>query len=292
MPSPFVTSHVVRLLFVDLDGTLVHRTDEVSPRTIQALNRAAEAGCTVVICTGRSRFEVEPVASQWSGHGYAITNNGAVISEWDTGRVVHKVVLPRATVRKAAHIAFEFGFSLLCIGADESAAPQRVFTDRKFPLPQAFLDEHSHRLTHVADLREGVDHDLVTLCIFGGNGETEMVYNEWLEQFGNSVSVFHAPFSRLDTWCTFATPAEANKAIAAQRVAEMLNVPREDTLAIGDHLNDLELLIWSGFGVAMGDGHALAKAKADYVTGTFDEDGAADAIEKFVLAGRRARIGS
>ena len=275
---------MVRLLFIDLDGTLVHRTDEVSPRTIKALTRAREAGCTVVICTGRSRFEVEPVASQWAGHGYAITNNGAVISEWDTGKVIHKVAIPRATVKKAAHLAHEHGFSLLCIGADEASAPQRVFTDRKFPLPQTFLEEHSHRLTHVSDLREGIDHDLVTLCIFGGNGETEMVYNRWLEELGHMVSVFHAPFSRLDTWCSYVTPAEANKAIAAQKVAEMLNVSRENTLAIGDHLNDLELLLWSGIGVAMGDGHSLAKAKADHVTGTFEEDGAAEAIEKFVLA--------
>jgi hypothetical protein len=72
----------------------------------------------------------------------------------------------------------------------------------------------------------------------------------------------------------------------------MLNVSRDETVAIGDHVNDLELLMWSGFGIAMGDGHALAKAKADYVTGTFDEDGAADAIEKFVLAGQKAKLGS
>jgi Cof subfamily protein (haloacid dehalogenase superfamily) len=282
---------VIRLLFIDLDGTLVHRTDDVSPRTIEALNKAQEAGCTVVICTGRSRFEIEPVAAQWNGHGYAITNNGAVISEWDTGEVLHKVAIPRATVKKAAHIAHDFGFSLLGIGADEAAAPQRVFTDRKFPLPQTFLDEHGHRLSHVSDLREGLEQDLVTLCIFGGDGETEMVYNQWLEQFynqwleqlGHMVSVFHAPFSRLDTWCSYVTPAAANKAIAAQKVAEMFNVSREQTMAIGDHLNDLELLLWAGVGVAMGDGHALAKAKADHVTAAFHEDGAAQAIEKFVL---------
>jgi len=274
---------VFRLLFIDLDGTIVHRTDEVSPRTLNALTNAQQAGCTVVICTGRSRFEIDPVAEQWNGHGYAITNNGAVISEWETGQVIHKVAIPRATVKKAAHIAHELGFSLLGISADDAAAPQRVFTDRKFPLPQTFLDEHGHRLSHVADLRDGVDSDLVTLCIFGGDGETEMVYNRWLDELGHLVSVFHAPFSRLDTWCSYVTPSAANKAIAAQKVAEMMNVSRDEVIAIGDHINDLELLLWAGTGVAMGDGHALAKAKADHVTGTFEEDGAAAAIEMFVL---------
>ena len=63
----------------------------------------------------------------------------------------------------------------------------------------------------------------------------------------------------------------------------MLGVPREQTLAVGDHLNDLELLEWAGLGVCMGDGYAEVVARADYVTGALAEDGAAQAIERFVL---------
>jgi Cof subfamily protein (haloacid dehalogenase superfamily) len=271
-------------VFVDLDGTLVHETDDVSPRVIQALQSAQEAGCTIVICTGRSRFEVEPVAAQWGGHGYLITNNGAVISEWETGRILHKVVLPMHAVRQAAQIAHYHGMTLLCIEVEEQNVPQRIFTDRKFPLPASFLEEHGQRLHEVDDIRKGVDRDLLTVMVFGSQEETEAVYTDLIGHLGPEVSVFHAPFNRLATWCTYLTPSDANKATAARTVAEILNVAREDTLAIGDHLNDLELLMWSGTGIAMGDGHPLAKAQADHVTGTFEEDGAAEAIERFVIA--------
>jgi len=75
----------------------------------------------------------------------------------------------------------------------------------------------------------------------------------------------------------------ANKAHAAQTVAEMLGISRERTLAVGDELNDLELLAWAGLGIGMGDGHAEVRAQADYVTGTQAEDGVAQAIERYVL---------
>ena len=75
----------------------------------------------------------------------------------------------------------------------------------------------------------------------------------------------------------------ANKAHAAQMVAGMLGIPRERTLAVGDELNDLELLAWAGIGICMGNGHAEVRARADYITGTQAEDGVAQAIEQFVL---------
>jgi hypothetical protein len=63
----------------------------------------------------------------------------------------------------------------------------------------------------------------------------------------------------------------------------MLNVPREQIMAIGDHVNDVDLLRWAGLGVAIGDGHADARSAADHVTAGQSEDGVADAIERFVL---------
>ena len=80
-----------RLIFLDLDGTLVDRDEIISPRTLAALSAAQQRGCTVVICTARSRIATQPVAAQWDGHGYAIFCNGAFIAEWSTGRVLQKL---------------------------------------------------------------------------------------------------------------------------------------------------------------------------------------------------------
>jgi len=77
-----------RLLFLDLDGTLVGPQDIVSPRNQAALVAANGKGCTIVICTARTQFAVEKIASQWHGHGYGVFVNGAVISEWESGLVL------------------------------------------------------------------------------------------------------------------------------------------------------------------------------------------------------------
>jgi hypothetical protein len=95
--------------------------------------------------------------------------------------------------------------------------------------------------------------------------------------------VFAAPDAKYDCWCAFMNAAAADKADAAARVADIVGVAREETIAIGDHLNDLKLLRWAGLGVCMGDGHAEAIGCADHVTGSLAEDGAAQAIERFIL---------
>lgn len=89
------------LIFLDLDGSLVDQSDSVSQRTLDALNAAQQLGCTIVICTGRNPYMVKHIAAQWSGHGYGIFSNGAVVSEWETGRVLQKIALSASAAQEA-----------------------------------------------------------------------------------------------------------------------------------------------------------------------------------------------
>src|SRR5258708_196256 len=97
-----------RLLFLDLDGTLVGKTDVIAPRTLVALHKAQQAGCTLVLCTARNRCMIEEIASQIGGHGYAILANGAVLYDWATDRTLHKITLSAETVREAVGLAHRF----------------------------------------------------------------------------------------------------------------------------------------------------------------------------------------
>ena len=84
-----------RLLFLDLDGTLIGKDERVTPRTIAALNAVSAAGCVPVICTARNRYMVRHIAAQWQGHGYAILSNGAIVADWETGKVIEKITIRR-----------------------------------------------------------------------------------------------------------------------------------------------------------------------------------------------------
>jgi Cof subfamily protein (haloacid dehalogenase superfamily) len=272
------------LLFIDLDGTLVGATDDVSPRTLRALDAAREEGCTIVICTGRNRYGAETVARQWQGHGYGIFSNGAVLGEWETGRVLHKITLPDEAVREAARIAHAYGTVPICLGTQvETDGGRRVCTDRRGALWPAYAERNAHRLHFLDDVEVETMLQPVSMIAYGASEMTQSIAAEWRAALGARVAVFDATAAYYDCWSAYIHSAEADKALAAAKVAEMLGVPREQALAIGDHCNDIGLLRWAGLGVCMGDGHEDALACADHVTAPLAEDGAALAIERFVL---------
>jgi hydroxymethylpyrimidine pyrophosphatase-like HAD family hydrolase len=281
----------IRLLFLDLDGTLVGRDDVVSPRTVTALHRAQESGCTIVICTARNRYMVERIAAQWHGHGYAILSNGAIIAEWESGHVLQKIALPFPVVERAAEIAHGFAMSPLLFGVHaEEDGGQKVYTDGQFPQPPAYLARNVHRLAPLSDLTElKANPSLapVGMGVYAPRGQAEALTHAWQEVLGTDVSVFASPDHKYDCWCAYLNNRQANKALAAARVAEMLGVPREEAMAVGDHLNDLEMLRWAGLGVCMGDGHEEARACAAHITGALADDGVAQAIERFVLGNKQ-----
>jgi hydroxymethylpyrimidine pyrophosphatase-like HAD family hydrolase len=278
-PSP-----LYRLLFLDLDGTLVGKDDVVSPRTIAALNRAREQGCTPVICTARNRYMVQHIAAQWHGHGYAILSNGAIIAEWESGRVLQKIVLSSRLVSQAARVAHSLQASALCFGVHaEEDGGECIYTDRHFAQPDRYLARNANRLVYRDSLESAEDLQPVGIGAYGPREQAESLARAWQDTLGPAVSVFAAPDPKYDCWCAFLNASDADKAHAAARVAEMLGVPREQAMAVGDHVNDLGLLRWAGLGVCMGDGHEEARACAAHVTGTLAEDGAAQAIERFVL---------
>jgi hypothetical protein len=278
-----------KLLFVDIDGTLVGHDDVPSPRTVRALRAVQEAGCTVVVCTGRHRHSVEPIIAHWapaagSAISYGAYCNGAVLVDRGTGRTLHKLDLPAATVRHASRLATDCGLAPLLYGVHvEEDGGLTIYRGREHSIHPAWADQNGHRVRYLEAVDESVSP--VDMGVFGAEEATCAVAEAWRLELGADVIVYCGPEPRfgVDCWAAFLNNRAADKAHAAMRVAEMLGVPREETMAIGDHLNDAKLLRWAGLGICMGDGHEDAKVCAGHITGTLAEDGAAQAIERFVL---------
>ena len=278
MSSPF------DLIFLDLDGTLVGKHDDVSPRNLAALTAAQQRGIVIVICTGRNRYMVERVAEQWTGHGYGVFANGAVIEEWDTRRVIDKILLATSTMQKAARIAHAFGITPLCFGVHvDDDGGRTVYADARGTLVPEYGVRNAERLHFVDDLAAETDIRPTSMGAYGTEAQTRAVADAWRALHGAELSVYHAVDKKYDCWCAFMNDRAANKANGAKTIAKALNISQQRTLAIGDELNDLELLNWAGIGVCMGGGHPDLLARADAITGSCMEDGVAQAIERFVL---------
>ncbi len=277
-----------RLLFLDLDGTLVGPGDLISPRTRDALHQAQRQGCVLVICTGRSRYAAQHIAAQIGGAvGYGIASNGSVVFQWEHTGALQKFTLTEAVTREAVRLARAHGLAPLCLGLEDD--DRVIHADRRFPLPASYLSVQGSRLAFCDDIRqEMAARDALPMSI-DVHAEAEQgvaaLAQAWRQAFGKEVIVYDSFAARFGCWGAYLNPAAASKARAAQWVAAALGIPREQTLAVGDYLNDLDLLRWAGLGVCMGDGHADALACAGHVTGTLAEDGVAQAIERFVLRG-------
>src|SRR5262249_39757380 len=88
---------------------------------------------------------------------------------------------------------------------------------------------------------------------------------------------------KYDCWSAHLYSSKVSKATGAATIAARMDVPASRVIAIGDHLNDIELLQWAGLGIAMGDGHPETQAAANHVTGSLADDGVVQAVERFLL---------
>jgi hydroxymethylpyrimidine pyrophosphatase-like HAD family hydrolase len=273
----------IRLVFADIDGTLLGEAGSLSSRTSAALDGLRDAGVALVLCTGRSRSGAARAAETLGGADYGIVLNGAVTVDWRDGEILRRALLPRALVTPAAAIARTNKLGCVWLGTEER--DDRQYAKIGDALWPRYEERNLARLRRVRSLAR-VRERPASLVAYGSEDGATRLAATWQAAFGGGVHAVAGPTSVYQAWYAQLTSSEANKAIAAASIAERLGINRDETLAIGDHMNDVDLLAWAGVGVCMGDGHPCARAAADYVVAEAAEDGAAMAIERFVLGTR------
>lgn len=260
-----------RLLALDMDGTLLNSRGEVSHRNRKAIGAAMEAGIRVTISTGRSLTGALWCARELDLACPLMIYNGGMLAD-RAGNVLYSKELLPADALLAMEEGVKRGVTL-CIWSkgklyghplNERTADYVRFAGME-PLPVESLE---------ALARQGV-----TKVLWYGTKEEIPAFWEEMEK---------APFENVH-----ATPSqpmfleffhgEVSKAAALERLGALLNIPREEMIAMGDGANDLELLAYAGLGVAMGNASPLVKKQADAVTVTNDNDGVAEVIEKYLL---------
>ncbi len=270
-----------RLLFLDIDGTLVGADGVMSARTHDTLQQAQALGCVLVVCTGRNRHAALRVAAQIGGRGYGIVLNGALVFDWETGRTLRQALLPLEVAQEAVRIAHRLEMAPVWMGTEERE--KTLYTDRRFPLMPRYAARNADRLVFYEDLALEMPSAPASMAAYGDDRATSRLAQDWQHALGADVRAYAAPTTAYGCWYAQLNAAGADKALAAQAVAEALEIPQEETLAVGDQVNDLGLLRWAGRGIAMGDAPPEVRVCADYVTESLAEDGAAKAIERFVL---------
>jgi Cof subfamily protein (haloacid dehalogenase superfamily) len=272
----------IRALFLDIDGTLVDANDRISVGVHQAIAAAREKGVEVVLCTGRARYTAEPIARQLPPPlGYAVTSNGGVAIHLGTHEVLYRRLLSIPVALEVIRAIYEAGGKPYvyedATSADLEGARVLYHPDRS---PDVFALPPRYR-PHAAIL-EDLPFAPVSVCTFGPPAQIKALVAHL------RAGVIAADLSIIQSgshayWGVEVFTHGVSKRLGLEMVAARLDVDQEEIMAIGDHMNDLEMIQWAGIGVAMGNALAEVQEVADYVTGSLADDGVAQAIRRFIL---------
>ncbi|HEX8865871.1 MAG TPA: HAD family hydrolase [Lentzea sp.] len=250
---------------LDIDGTLTHvGSNDISPAVKAAVTRATEHGTHVVLCTGRSLIGTTPIAPQVPA-SLALCSNGAVW--WDPARdeITRRTTFdPGPTIKTLQALLPGSVFAVEQTGVGNLSLGSFLPNDLWGETTHATFDEMAATPTARLVMRW---HDRTP-------EELAFAVRE-LELPGVSWTVDHT-----EPWLT-AVPPDVTKGSALEELRISLGISADDTLAIGDGSNDVEMLRWAARGIAMGQAPATVQAAADEVTATVLEDGAAQALSQF-----------
>lgn len=270
-----------RALFLDIDGTLIHASDHISPRVRKAIADAHERGCEVILCTGRQRFTAQHIAEQLEPHiRYLVSANGATAFHLPSSEVLYRRLLTIPLAVELARILVEVGTEPYVYedATGEGVEAARVLYHPDLPVgPWAYAP----RYRPYPAILEDLPFIPISVCAFGPPDRIRPLIPLLQERLPVEVRIIQS--GSHTTWGIELYPADVSKQLGLEQVAAHLGLQREETMAIGDHINDLEMLAWAGLGVAMGNAMLETIATANVVTGSVEEDGVAQAIERFVL---------
>lgn len=269
-----------KIIFLDIDGTLIDYTQKLPPSTAEALNRARAHGHKLLISTGRSKPSIYPWLLEMGFDGM-IAGDGAY-AEYG-GNIILASTIPEARISHLYHFLDDRKIGLY-EESNSGIYGNRYFvseTARSFGIPQAVAAGHLHKAFPSLTFDHQDYHLDVNKVSFV---MTPLISNAELgNEFGD--------YFRVGVWNIFGkgrdfgdfTQKHLNKATAVAVLLETLGLNREDTIAFGDSYNDREILQYCQTGVAMGNAEDELKSMADYVTSDVTDDGIFKAFEHLGL---------
>ena len=268
----------IKLLALDLDGTIFSDNLIISERTRGAIEAAKEMGVLVTIATGRMFTSARKIAVELGIKAPLICYQGAMVRHSDSGEMLFHRTIPRRLAHEIISAAQERNLHL------------NVYLDDRLYVAQLtahaiFYSQINYglELTEVDDLHAWLDaqgnNNPTKMVIVTPAEETDAVLSEFTGLYGDLLQVTksHPRFTEF-------THIECSKGVALAFLAEHLGVTREEVMAIGDGHNDLDMLRWAGYGLAMPTAPQMVLDIAHSVCLPIDEDGAAEAIERLILA--------
>lgn len=271
-----------RLIALDLDGTLLTYDKIITPRTLDALYKAASMGIEIVPCTGRYYKAMPDCVKKLSYLNYAININGASVYDIKAGGSLYQAVMDKALVIRIKEYL------------DSIPVAYDTYIDNWGYMPKeqySHIDEYINNpyfIQSVLYYRTPVDDFTGLVENAAGGVQKIQFYSKdpvLVDNAFKELSLMYPSCSVTTSGrdeCEI-TDINATKGRGLMQLAEHLHIDPAEVIAFGDGGNDVSMLKFAGLGIAMGNAKDIAKDAADFITLGNDDDGIAFALERYVF---------
>ena len=275
----------IRLVASDLDGTLLNKNKEITPRLFEALEKLDELGIYFVPSTGRPFGTVPKAIKELPFLKYVITSNGATIYDaTEQKNIIENYLTPEA-VDAVIEVAKELPIITEYFIEGKAFIAKAVYDDLSpFDLTESHEFYIKNSRTPVEDFWNEMKRNNAVLeninLVFKDMELRKEVWDK-LKTLG-LASVTAATTKNIEITSLYATKAQA-----LEKLCEVLGFCRENVLAMGDGDNDMPMIQFAGIGVAMANGEEHIKQAADIIADDCNDFGAAKILEQIIEEQRR-----
>ncbi len=261
-----------RLIAVDLDDSLLGSDAKISGANKDALFAARDKGVHITIATGRMIDSAMPFIEEMKIDIPVITYQGAFIKDIHTGETLVRKSVPMDYVHRIIDECRKRNLHLQAY--DEIT----YFFDKDNEYSRYYHRMSGIQGQEAGDLKQFLKEEPMKLLVIAEPEIIQKHVEDFQKQFGDQLQVLISRPPYLEF-----TSGEATKGKALAKLGDMLKIPQEEIIAIGDSYNDISMIDYAGLGVAMGNAPEEVKSYAKYIARGNDEDGVADVVERFII---------
>ncbi|MQN00833.1 MAG: HAD family hydrolase [Lachnospiraceae bacterium] len=269
------------LIALDMDDTLLRSDKTISEKTLASFKKVREAGKYVVICTGRPVSEIGPYDKQFTDLQYYICESGALVYDHFAKKVTARHTIDASATEDIIDVIKDRDVMVQVMVNGASIVEGAKVPNMTHYCMGVYVPLYTAVATHVDDIIPVIRENsgqIEKINIYHTSREESIRTSEALAARNLPIERIYAETASLEL-----SPKGIHKGVGISDLARFLNIPIEKTIAVGDADNDIPMLKAAGLALAVGNANDHAKAAADLIIPSANDDGCLYAINKYIL---------